>query len=413
MKRDDWGGVDYDESRTKNNEDSYYDQDSDDADLDDAYWPDHESDDEEEDEEEYFDENDTDSGSEDGKSAGSDNNESELDKKQVEQNIKRFDGFLSPESPFNVQIPAELRNWAKQWDRFKGYMSVLNNPECTPREREQATNTIHIELLPLVKKTAARRFPTFINKDTYEDILMEGQLAIQANIQAYDPMKAPPLAYFEKHVLHGITVYVQTQLMGSTRVTEQNANRIRKAMQALKQQGVPENVITPAMLSRKTGLPVKTVEDIISIKSRQGTVPMPEDKTIASRDPTEDPAKAYDINTRSKDINDALSLLKPVERDIVERVVMGREAISEVAADYELNPIEAASILDRALRDLRTNKTLQQYDDVKKDKSLRPKKESPIPFLGVRKGENFLKYFNTDESSDVDEILGDSDESLI
>lgn len=407
-----WGRrkTDSDSSDDSFNEyEDYYDEDGDDED-DSKYWSRHVKDyvddedeiDDEEDKEDDSDKDDKENIENNDDEYSNIPNESESDDPEelftddVKKNIKRFDSFLSSDSPYNVRIPPELQDWELQWERFKGYMTIYNNLSLSKRDRDAAAYTIQIELIPLIKQVAARYYPTYINQNTYEDMLAEGQIAIQASLRAYDPMRSPPISYFKKQVLHGITVYVQTMLMQSTRVAEQNANKIKKATAQLVAQGIPAECITPAMIAKKTKMPVATVEEIIDLKSRQGVMPMPDDKTVATRDPLDDPEKAYEQKEQKNDIQNALDSLSELEKDIVIRIIMNGEAPSIAAEVHGIRSEECSIVLNRALSKLRDNKKIQQYRPVKKKKS-DLEVSVKIPLLsGIRKSQK-ITFFTTDD----------------
>lgn len=392
-------------------EDYYDDEDGDDED-DSKYWSrrvkDYVDDEDEDEDDDNEDDDDLDKDDDENKKNSGYNysdipDESEIDDSEelftddVKKNIKRFDSFLSSDSPYNVRIPPELQDWELQWERFKGYMAIVNNPSLTKKDRDAASYTIQIELIPLIKQVAARYYPTYINQNTYEDMLAEGRYAIQASLRSYDPMRSPPISYFKKQVLHGITVYVQTMLMQSTRVAEQNANKIKKATAHLIAQGIPADSITPAMIAKKTKMPVATVEEIIDLKSRQGVMPMPDDKTVATRDPSDDPEKAYEQKEQQQDIQTALDSLSELEKDIVVRIIMNGEAPSVAAEIHGIRSEECSIVLNRALSKLRDNKKIQQYRPTAKKKKSDLEVSVKIPLLGgIRKSQK-ITFFTTDD----------------
>ena len=179
-------------------------------------------------------------------------------KKAVKRRNSSEDDYLSGALPVHKRLPQDPKpTQAKLKQIYKDYHSG------DPYLKDQATTKMLGIMSPYILGRITKKYGSYM-ANHLEDLQEQGYMGVLKGLPSFDPDKGRPTTWFIRYIDHEIQVYISEQIHNSSTYYAGHSKQVYKCIEERVRNGLP---YTTEDIMIETGLPKKTIENILSVRN--------------------------------------------------------------------------------------------------------------------------------------------------
>lgn len=146
-----------------------------------------------------------------------------------------------------------------------------------------------------------------------DDLKQAGRMGILIGLESYNPNMTLPTTFFAYYIRHEIQNFIDEMVNHATTHYSQNLKRVDAAIREYEKADLKWNAVK---VSERTGIPLKTVNNVLAIRSGTNTA-LNEEVKMPTSDYAESPEDAYLKLEAAESLHRAISKLSEEEQMLI------------------------------------------------------------------------------------------------
>lgn len=163
------------------------------------------------------------------------------------------------------------------------WQKIVDDYHSGDKERaKKAADAACRALKYYIIKVMQSKYQTYISKEG-KDLIQSGYLGVIEHLGEYDPSKGAPTTFFDFHIVQAMQMWLNVSTNQSTIHYQTANNKIQAAIRYFQMHEIPYDNIK---ISEKTGLPLSTVANTLSVVNKASALEIREEIKIGDGDET-------------------------------------------------------------------------------------------------------------------------------
>lgn len=228
-----------------------------------------------------------------------------------------------------------------------------------PAVKEKALEDAIQELDGFIHDIIRKRYSTYTKH--YEDLAQVGRMGIMVGMPKYDPTRTLPTTYFNVHIIHEMSKYIDEMVNETTPHYSANLMKINRAINKFNQEGRAWNLQDIAV---ETGIRMETIVQCMAINEGKNKVYYDADDVEDQvKDISKSPEEQIIENEKLATLYKAVADLSPIEKAvIIKKYGLGAEgqlSYKTISDEYGIPVEKIKKIRHEAVRKLHNNKRIR------------------------------------------------------
>ena len=275
-------------------------------------------------------------------------------------------------------IPVDLHKGVNIYDKFE-VMEFYHSGD--PEKEAQARDAVVEMMDRYVHSEIERKYGSF--KDDKEDLYQSCMVKILEDLDSYNPELGNFTTYFQRSITNACSNYLSQKHHHSSPYYADKARKVKRAIDDLEKQGIKW---TATDIAVKTGMSRKNVDDALILIERcekEGELAFDsETKNASAEKGIVSPEIYYIDQIRKNLLEEALSTLDPLERELIEvRSKEKKQAYKELEEKYEMKQRTLIKMEKRAQAKLSNYRPLREF--IRGESNYNPRNKTDMTFCNL------------------------------
>lgn len=238
----------------------------------------------------------------------------------------------------------------------------------------------------------------------HEDMIQEAAMAVCEHLGEYNPTKCAPVTFFSRHILHGISTYINENINHVSYYYYKQIKAVREAEEQLRNEGKPLDI---AAIASMTGL---TPKAILKVNGMRGLVNLFTDqenniedfyKDSTLLDKVDSPETIVIQREKNTILSEALQTLPKREQQVIYLHFAEDRSLTVIGKEMGLTPEEVKTLYNRALIKLKDNFKLSTFYHDKIRVHRNTTISSNIVFAPIEESNNMMESIVIEDEEDI------------